>query len=306
MRPWLLAIHAVLLGLLVSINAKSEGISLPQNQNEVGARTFEAKGVALEIKAADHIIVIQHESISNYMGAMTMPFKVKYAKDLAGLQAGDEISFQLHVTETESWVGQIAKTGASSLPAKKAADYEPAVPVSALPGHPLVYYKFTNELGQAVSLSDFRGQALAITFFYTRCPLPEYCPRLSKNFQKASQKLASTTNAPARWHFISISFDPEFDTPAMLKAYGENYHYDPDRWSFLTGPPDKIAELARACGMNYERDGYTFNHDFRTLIIDAAGHLQTIFPTSGDLSDQIVAEMVKAAAVTNPPVARTQ
>ena len=304
MRSWPLAVS--FFSLLVSFNAKSEGNLLQQDGSATAMQTFAAKGVVLEVGNDAQTIVIKHEAVSNYMGAMTMPFKVKDSKELAGLQAGDEISFQLRVTGTESWVDQIVKTGTSSLPAKKAANYEPATMVSALPGHPLLFYKFTNELGRAVSLNDFRGQALAITFFYTRCPLPDYCPRLSKNFQEASQKLASMTNGPANTHFISISFDPEFDTPAMLKAYGESYRYDPNRWSFLTGPPGKIGELARACGMSYQRDGSTFNHDFRTLIIDAAGHLQMIFPTTGDLSDQIAAELVKAAAVTNPPVAPHQ
>ena len=85
----------------------------------------------------------------------------------------------------------------------------------------------------------------------------------------------------------------------MLKAYGDSYQYDPKHWSFLTGPADKIGELARQAGVSYQYDDGTFNHDFRTLIIDAAGHLQMVFPTSGDLSDQIVAEIIKAAAVTN-------
>ena len=106
-------------------------------------------------------------------------------------------------------------------------------------------------------------------------------------------------NAPANVHFLSVSFDPEFDSPAMLKAYGESYNYDPNRWSFLTGPPDKIGELARLSGVTYEFEDGAFKHNFRTLIIDTAGHLQMIFPTAGDLSDQIVAELVKAAAVTN-------
>jgi protein SCO1/2 len=92
----------------------------------------------------------------------------------------------------------------------------------------------------------------------------------------------------------------------MLKAYGESYRYDPNHWSFLTGPPDKTGELARLSGVTYEFDAGTINHNFRTLIIDAAGHLQMIFPTTGDLSDQIVAELVKAAAVTNQPVAQKQ
>ena len=109
------------------------------------------------------------------------------------------------------------------------------------------------------------------------------------------------TNAPANWHFLSVSFDPAFDSPAMLKAYAQSYQYDPQHWSFLTGPADKIAELARRAGVTYELDDGVFNHDFRTLIVDARGQLQMVFPTSGDLSDQIVAELLKAAAVTNQP-----
>ena len=196
---------------------------------------------------------------------------------------------------------QIAKIGTASLPPARRPPRSRRRPA----GHPLLDYKFTNELGQAVSLNDFRGQALAITFFYTRCPLPDFCPRLSKNFQEAQQKLESRPNAPANWHLISVSFDTEFDTPAMLQAYGNSYQYDPKHWSFLTGPADKIGELARQADVTYRYDAGTFNHDFRTLIIDASGHLQMIFPTSGDLSDQIVEEIIKAAAVTNLPAPPT-
>jgi len=215
---------------------------------------------------------------------------------------GDEISFQLHVAETESWIDQVRRIGAVPLVPAPAPARSPAAPV----GHPLLNSVFTNELGQAVRLNDFRGQALAITFFYTRCPLPDYCPRLSKNFQAAQQKLAARPDAPANWHFLSVSFDTEFDTPARLKAYADLYQYDPRHWSFLTGSADKIGELARQAGLTWQYDAGTFNHDFRTLIIDAAGRLQMIFPTSGDLSDQIVAEIITAAAATNLPVAASR
>ena len=87
----------------------------------------------------------------------------------------------------------------------------------------------------------------------------------------------------------------------MLKAYGESYQYDPRHWSFLTGPADKIAELARQSGVTYQLKDGTFNHNFRTLIVDANGHLQMVFPITGDLSDEIVAEVNKAAIVTNQP-----
>jgi protein SCO1/2 len=159
-------------------------------------------------------------------------------------------------------------------------------------------------LGRPVSLNSFHGQALAITFIYTRCPLPNYCPRLSRNFQEASKKLESLPGAPTNWHFLSISFDSEYDTPEVLKDYGNSYQYHPAHWSFLTGPPDKIAELARVSGVTYEYDEGLINHNFRTLIVDGNGHLQMIFPISGDFSDSIVTELIKAAAVTNQPASR--
>jgi protein SCO1/2 len=304
-----LFISALSFGLLTLIlsSAKSAGLIPSPGGEATNVRMFRAKGVVKELNPDDKKVVISHEAISNYMAAMTMPFQVKDPKELAGLQRGDEISFRLQVTETESWVDQITKIGTVSLPPLEKPAPSSAVETPAIrPGHPLLDYKFTNELGQAVSLNDFRGQALAITFFYTRCPLPEYCPRLSKNFQEASRKLGSLPGGPANWHFLSISFDTEFDTPNLLKAYGDSYQYDPKHWSFLTGPPDKIGELARQSGLNYEFDVGTFNHNFRTLIIDASGHLQMVFPTGGDLSDEIVAEIIKAAAVTNPPVSGNQ
>jgi cytochrome oxidase Cu insertion factor (SCO1/SenC/PrrC family) len=178
-------------------------------------------------------------------------------------------------------------------------------PVSSEAGarktNPLRNYKFTNELGQGVSLSDFHGQALAMTFFFTRCPMPNFCPRLSKNFQEASQILAAKKGLPTNWHFLSVTFDPGNDTPAVLKEYAERYHYDPRHWSFLTGPKDKINQLAALAGVTTEADGALINHNFRTLIIDASNRLQMVFPTSGNFSDSIVSEMLKAIAVTNKP-----
>jgi len=257
-------------------------------------QTFPAAGVILDVKPDVDTVVIRHEAISNYMAAMTMPFKVKSSDMLAGWRRGDKVAFQLHVNATDSWIDHLLKTGSEVLPEETAS-----APVSTPPRSPLLDVNFTNELGQVVKLGSFRGQALAVTFFYTRCPLPDFCPRLSKNFEAASQKLAAMTQAPTNWHFISISFDSDFDSPAALKAYGESYHYDPTHWSFLTGPRDAVRALAEQSGLTYEADGAAFNHNFRTLIVDATGHLQHVFITGGDLSDDIVNEMLKATTVTN-------
>lgn len=286
MRQWVLVITVILLARAVSGGAEPV---------EPVGRTFSARGVILEVKTNSAQVVIRHEAIPGYMDGMTMPFKVKDPSQLTGLKRGDQATFQLHVTTDESWVDHFQKIGVISLAENKAGS-QPVETSGPRPDKSLLNYKFTNELGQAVSFNDFHGQALAITFFYTRCPLPDYCPRLSKNFEEASQKLAAMTNAPTNWHFISVSFDPQSDTPNILKSYGLSYGYDPAHWSFFTGPQDKIAELARGAGVKYETAAGTINHNFRTLIIDPEGHLQMIFPVSGDLSDQIVAEILKATA----------
>jgi len=268
------------------------GVARSEDANPV--RTFSATGVVRQLGPEPRTVVIQHEAISNYMDAMTMPFHVRTPNEVNGLQAGDQISFRLHVNATESWIDGITRLGHSA-----PRNDLPAATPAVRPHHPLRDYAFTNELGMPVSLAQFQGQALAITFFYTRCPIPEYCPRLSKNFQEAARRLSARADGPTNWHFLSVSFDPEADTPRVLKAYGEALGYDPAHWSFVTGPADKIAELAAQSDVSTQREGSFLNHNFRTLIVDATGRLQMVFPTTGDLSDSIVTEILKAAAATN-------
>lgn len=273
-----------------------------------GTTNYVVSGVLQDIKLDEHQLIIAHEAIPHFMDAMTMPFNVKDSSILTNVAIGEKIICELHVTETESWVDHIkhrglAKSAGSHLPALLKSDSQPEAKTnSTATSHsknPLRTYKFTNELGQPVSLSDFHGQAIALTFFYTRCPIPEFCPRLSRNFQEVQQKLAVMKNAPTNWHLISVSFDPDHDTPEALKAYGASRKYDPQHWSFLTGPKDKIAELARLCDVKFDAENDIFNHNFRTLIIDASNRLQMVFPTSGDISESIVQELLKAASATN-------
>ena len=263
------------------------------------ARIFQAQGVVKAIDSRSRQVVISHEAIPSYMGPMTMPFNVRDMAELDGLHTGDRVAFKLSVTQTESWVDHFNRlatgTSVQAAPSEKAAPVQAAAETK----HPLLSYAFTNELGQPVALGSFEGQALAITFFFTRCPIPDFCPRLSRNFAEASQRLSQMAGGPTNWHFISVTFDPDFDTPPILKAYAQTYQYDPTHWSFLTGPKDKIAELARLSNVQYEPDSGLFNHNFRTMIIDATGRLQMVFPVGGNLSQDIVSEMIKAAAADN-------
>ena len=276
--------------------------------SSAGTTNYYVRGVVRGVNQDQRQIIIAHEEVSNFMEAMTMPFNVKDAAILTNVAIGEKIAFQLHVTETESWVDHIeelkvSQSTVSGPPGVAKSDVQPEARTNSgaasRPRNPLRDYKFTNELGEPVSLSDFRGQAIALTFFFTRCPIPEFCPRLSRNFEEVQQRLSAMQNAPTNWHLISVTFDPAHDTPEVLKAYGASYQYDPAHWSFLTGPKDKIGELASACDVKFEPENGFINHNFRTLIIDASNHLQTVFPTSGNISESIVQELLKAAGGTN-------
>jgi len=296
MRRWFPLILAALLGGLPACRKSPETASAK-------AQVFPVVGTVRELKPDGQTIVIQHEAISNYMEAMTMPFRVRDQALLQNVHAGDRVRFQLHVTEDQSWIEQLVRIGTASL--TNAAPLAAASPTNASTNATkevefylsnIPDFALTNEFGQPLSLRQFTGKAVTLTFFFTRCPIPEYCPRLTKNFQGAIQRLKDAPGGPTNFHFLSISFDP-IDTPLLLRAYGVRNHYDSNHWSFVTGQPDQIRELARGFGVPITPDGANFNHGFRTAVFDANGKLQSIWPIGGDLTDHIVGEVAKAARV---------
>lgn len=265
------------------------------NSSEVAAESYAVTGVVRELKPDGRTVIIRHEEIPGYMEAMTMPFRVRDTNELNGLGPGDAVSFRLQVTDDASWIDQVRRTGKSAV----AELPKPAVASTNQPGafawENIPEFALTNEFGQPVRLRDFKGRAVAMTFFFTSCPLPEYCPRLSKNFQGALAKLKATPGGPTNFHFLSVSFDPR-DTPGVLRTYGRAYGYDSNHWSFITGNLEHVQELARGFGVNAKLEGGTYDHGFSTAIFDATGRLQNMWPIGGNLTDQIVSDLVKGAA----------
>jgi protein SCO1/2 len=229
-----------------------------------------------------------------------MPFEVHDTNELRGLQPGDRISFHLIVTADNGWIEHVTKLTpqhATDLPSRPTyrlvRDVDPLQPGELLPD-----YHFTNELGQAVSTKQLKGEAFAFTFFFTRCPYPQFCPLMSANFEAAEKKLLAMPNAPTNWHLFSISFDPENDSPATLKAYAQRFDYDPKHWSFVTGDLVDLTAIADQFGEYFGHDengGIT--HNLRTVVIDAQGRVAKIIPDNKWSSDELVAELVKAANV---------
>jgi protein SCO1 len=256
---------------------------------------FQIKGVIKELGADGKTVVVRHEEIPDYMPAMTMPFAAREPAELAALRAGDTVSFRLTVTAKESWIDQIRKLAPAPAPDSPARptvrivrDVEPLQIGDALPE-----YHFTNELGQSLSTSQFKGQALAITFIFTRCPLPNFCPLMSNNFGEAQKRLLAMPGAPTNWHLLTISFDPEFDTPLVLKTYAQRFGADPRRWNFLTGELIDVTAISEQFGQMFWREEGALSHNLRTVVVDASGRVQRILEGNKWTSDELVAEMLK-------------
>jgi protein SCO1/2 len=261
-------------------------------------RVFQVKGVVKAIKPAEKEIDIKHDAIPDYMPAMTMPFDVKDTNELAGLAPEQPISFRLTVTDTEGWVDKIQvlgpppeRTGSNASSGQPIRMVEPLQTGELLPD-----YHLTNQLGQVISTTQFKGEALALTFLFTRCPFPTFCPRLANDFSETQQKLLALQNGPTNWHLLTISFDPEFDRPEVLKSYAEAHNYNPRHWTFATGALADVSSFGDLFGLAFWRDSTgSITHNMRTAVIDANGRFQKLFEGKDWTSADLVAEMVRAA-----------
>jgi len=285
----------------VSTVAKPASSSAPASTN---LQTFFVRGVVKELKADGKTVVIDHEEIPNYMAKMTMPFKVRDTNQLASLGTNDQIHFRFNVAEYESWIDQVTKTGTAAAPLAdpNRKSFRIVREVDVLKeGDALPDYPFTNQRGEAFRTAQFKGRALAITFIFTRCPVPDFCPRMSYRFAEADKKLRARPDGPQNYHLLSLSFDVDYDSPPVLQNYANRvkaqHEADLSRWTFATGKLIDVDDITERFGLVFPRDPEkpVFNHNLRTVVIDAAGKVQKIFIGNDWKADALVAEMVKAA-----------
>lgn len=262
-------------------------------------QTFAVRGVIQQISPDLRHVTIKHEKIHGYMAAMTMDFSVRDTNALGGFARGDEISFTLVVTTDDDWIENLQRTGKSLVPAPAPTWH--IVESELQVGDVLSDYTFTSESGQPIRFSDFRGRAVAFTFFFTSCPLPEFCPRMNRNFSEARNILTSATNAPMNWQLLSISFDSSFDTPEILASYGKYYRgEDTNRWLFAVASTNTLASLAPKVDLNFWRENGSISHNLRTVVLDAGGKIFRQFD-GNDWTPAQLADAIRAAARTNAP-----
>jgi protein SCO1/2 len=254
--------------------------------------TFPLRGEVVAVDTIKLRVTIAHEEIPDFMAEMTMPFKVKDPNLLRSISPGDTVAGTLAVSRTESWLATLTVVGSGTPPDVLDAE---GVNLARLlkPGDRLPDLAFLNQEGRTVHFSDFRGKVLAVTFIYTRCPLPEFCIRMSDNFSKI--QTAMKKKGRTGWHLITVSFDPVYDRPPAMKSYGMSYGADFANWDFLTDPDTTgraVLALAEGFDLTYEDDeGALIAHNLRTALIDAEGKLVEIVKDNEWKPEEIAAKI---------------
>lgn len=239
-------------------------------------RVFEVRGVVLA-PYADGAITIRHEEIPGFMPAMTMPFNTE-AADAAGLVAGDLVSFEFRVG-AQSRATRFRRLGrVENRPASPAGSGDAGSPRRLRAGDPVPGFALIDQDRLPVTDADLRGRQTVVTFIFTRCPVPEFCPLMAKKFQSLQGLVAEMPAAlRANVRLLSISIDPEHDRPAVLREYGGALGADFRRWRFATGSRDQIDALARAFAVRAVRDGAALDHTLATVLIGPDGRVTEIW-----------------------------
>jgi protein SCO1 len=262
-----------------------------RHREEMAAR-HNASGVVLT--APEHgRIRIRHDAITGYMPAMDMDFEVRDGTGDA-LDPGDRVRFALRIGSARSWIEDIAITGHGEAPTGARAATTSVVRLhegDAVPPLTLV-----DQDGAPVSADDFEDRLTVLTFIFTRCPVPDYCPLVSRRFVQIQSALAADRLLPQDVQLLSITIDPGFDTPPVLKAYAQALGADPVRWRFAGGDPTEVQRVARAFSVYVERNGALLDHTLATALVDRSGHVVTIWRGNSWKVAEVVDAVRRAAA----------
>jgi protein SCO1/2 len=220
-----------------------------------------------------------------------MPFKVRDRALLDGKAPGDLVTASLMVAETDAWIATLEKTGTAPL-ADAAAMPAAAFVTPLKPGDAPPDTLLTDHLGEPLTLSRWQGSAVAVTFIYVRCPLPQFCPLLDRRFAEVQRQIQSDPSLSGRARLLSVSFDPDADTTARLKAHAERLNADPSIWRFATAPRDVVDRFAATFGVNVIREAdQTITHNMRTTVIGPDGRVVAVHEGSEWTPAQIVDDM---------------
>jgi len=260
-------------------------------------RTFTLQGQVQSLDAVSKQVVVKHEEIKGFMPAMTMPYDVADAKALEGLAPGDLINAKLVVFSNGAQLEEIKKVGSAPLEKPPADVANPPTASSGFellkPGEAVPAGKFLDQDGKPRTFAAFKGDPVVMTFIYTRCPLPTFCPLMDRHFASL-QKTLEADPSLSKVKLVTVSFDPTTDTPAVLKKHGKSLGADFSRWTFLTGDRDDVDQFAARFGVQVSRalnDARDITHNLRTAIIGADGKLLKVYTGNDWSPDQVLTDL---------------
>jgi protein SCO1/2 len=239
---------------------------------------YPASGLVLSLDRDHQSMIVSHDSIPGYMDAMTMAFPVPSAKILGGIHAGDTVAFTLVVDSKNSRAEDIRVVKFDSAERDPVqADrlkllaqlLEDSAASRLSPGDPVPDFTLTDQTNVPVTFSAFAGKVVVLNFVYTRCPLPDYCFRLSNNLGQLQKRFGPAAGLV----LITVTFDPANDRPDVLARYAQIWKADPTLWHFLTGPAAEIQRLCARFGVGYWPDEGLYVHSLHTAVIDRQGKL---------------------------------
>jgi protein SCO1 len=249
-------------------------------------RRFELKGRVVGVDKAQRQVTIAHEAIKGFMDAMTMPFDVKDDWAIPVLAPGQVVEATLVVQGDRSWIEGLKISQPTAADNSGTAGSMPEI------GDEVPDFRLLNQDNRQVHLAQYRGRPLLLTFIYTRCPLPDFCPRTSMNFSEIHRGLQSIAKSGAKPHLLTISFDTERDTPAVLQEYARRYMNPPnfEEWEFATGSTEDIRKITSYFGLAYRPESGQITHNLVTALIGADGKLAQLYQGNQWLPTQILAE----------------
>jgi protein SCO1 len=232
-------------------------------------RHYSTTGLVLKVDRPGSMVTISHDAFPGFMDAMAMPFELKGGARNVKVAAGDRVKLRLSVKSGRSWLDKLEVVSAT--PADAGLQQSPAIPVLVPVGAQIPDFDLVDQTGAGVSLAALKGKVVAVTFIYTRCPLPDYCPRMVENFRAIRNRFAARMNRDLV--LLTISFDPKYDTPQMMAAYATANRAGGPGWLFLTGDSAKIARVCDAFGIQYFAEEGLITHSLQTAVIDRDGRL---------------------------------
>ena len=235
---------------------------------------YQLTGRVVSVDKANKSLVVDGDEIPGYMMAMAMPYSVKDPKLLEQVNPGDQIKADLVVASDSDYLASITVTKkGSGNPPPPSTEFHMPQPGEGVPDFALV-----NQDGARIHLKQYRGKSILLTFFYTRCPLPDFCPLMNTNFSVIEEGLEKNKRSFGTTQLLSISFDAQHDTPAVLRKYGSGYTQSAGEsnfkhWEFTAVPPNELDDVTKFFGLTYQQDQGQVVHSLSTAIISPDGKI---------------------------------